>query len=265
MSYAIPSVKDLYKAGAHFGHRRNHTDARSHKFIFGYKNKVAVIDLEKTIVLIESALKEVAKVASEGSGVIFVGTKLQVKDLVQKAAESIDQSYVIERWPGGLITNYEMVSKRIKEMIRVEKELVEGKYDTLKKKEKLKIEKDLKKAHEIFGGLKNLERKPGLIFVVDAKKEMIAIKEGKKDKIPVIGICDTNSNPQTVDFPIVANDDSKQTVEILLNLVAETYKTNFKPKEIVEEPKESPESTEPKKSFKSRYSGSNDSRKAKTN
>jgi small subunit ribosomal protein S2 len=244
MSYSIPTVQEMFKAGAHFGHRKNHTDARSHKYIFGYKNKVAVIDLEKTRVLIEKALEQVEKKATEGAHIIFVGTKLQVQDLIKSAAESIDQSYVIERWPGGLITNFEMLIKRIKNMVKIENDLAEGKFEDLKKKEVLKIEKDLKKAHAIFGGLKNLERKPGLVFVVDAKKENIAILEARKQGITVIGICDTNSNPQAVDFPIVANDDSRKTVEMILSLVTDVYKKNFKPKEVAPEGEQAVETPE---------------------
>lgn len=223
-------IKALFKAGAHFGHQRSKTDARSAKFIYAFKNRIAVIDLVKTQKLIEEALSFVEKVAKEGGTFIFVGTKLQAKEYVKKAAQETKMPYIIERWPGGLLTNYEMVTKSIKKMIKTSEDLAENKLDHLTKAERLKIEKDLLKSENIFGGLRELSRIPEAIVVVDATKEDIVIKEAKVKGIPVIALCDTNCNPKTVDYPIVTNDDSRKAIELIVGMIADTIKENFQAK-----------------------------------
>ncbi len=230
MAQTIPTLADLFKSGAHFGHRRNHTDARSHKFVHSYKNKVAVINLEKTIEQLTVALSEIKALSAKGATFIFVGTKLQAKDIVKKTAEELSSQYIIERWPGGLLTNFDVLIKGIKKMNKTEDDLANNKLTHLKKKEILKIQKDLAKQKTIFGGLKNLVGKPDMVIVVDAKQEDIAIKEAIKGGIPVVGICDTNSNPNIVDYPIVANDDSRKTIELILGLIRDEIKANYKPK-----------------------------------
>lgn len=230
MAQTIPTLADLFKSGAHFGHRRNHTDARSHKFVHSYKNKVAVINLEKTIEQLTVALSQIRALSAKGATFIFVGTKLQAKDIVKKTAEELSSQYIIERWPGGLLTNFEVIIKGIKKMNKTEDDLANNKLTHLKKKEVLKIQKDLAKQKTIFGGLKNLVGKPDMVIVVDAKQEDIAIREAIKGGIPVVGICDTNSNPNIVDYPIVANDDSRKTIELILGLIRDEIKANYKPK-----------------------------------
>jgi small subunit ribosomal protein S2 len=230
MANSLPTITDLFKAGAHFGHRRNHTDARSHEYVFSYRNRVAVINLEKTAEQIQKALEEIAVIAAKGGSFLFVGTKLQAKELVRKAAEETGSTYIVERWPGGLLTNYDVIIKGIKKMNKTEEDLAENKLTHLKKKEVLKIEKDLAKQKTIFGGLKTLDGKPDLIIVVDAKQEDIAVAEARNQGVPIVGICDTNSNPRIIDFPIVANDDSRKTIELILNQIVGAIKSNFKPK-----------------------------------
>lgn len=234
MVQTIPTLADLFKSGAHFGHRRNHTDARSHKFVHSYKNKVAVINLEKTIEQLTVALSEIRALAAKGATFIFVGTKLQAKDIIKKTAEELSSQYIIERWPGGLLTNFDVIIKGIKKMNKAEDDLANNKLAHLKKKEILKIQKDLAKQKNIFGGLKNLTGKPDMIIVVDAKQEDIAIKEAIKEGVPVTAICDTNSNPGIVNYPIVANDDSRKTIELILGLIRDEIKANFKSKVIEE-------------------------------
>jgi small subunit ribosomal protein S2 len=235
MAQTIPTLADLFKSGAHFGHRRNHTDARSHKFVHSYKNKVAVINLEKTVEQLSVALSEIRALAAKGATFIFVGTKLQAKDIVKKTAEELSSQYIIERWPGGLLTNFDVIIKGIKKMNKTEDDLANNKLSHLKKKEILKIQKDLAKQKNIFGGLKNLTGKPDMVIVVDAKQEDIAIKEATKESIPVTAICDTNSNPGIVSYPIVANDDSRKTIELILGLIRDEIKANLKSKVIDEE------------------------------
>jgi len=224
----LPTIKDLYKAGSHFGHLKSRSDARSKPFVFTYRNKVAVIDLSKTIKSLETALEIIKENASKGAQFLFVGTKMQAQGPIKEIADTTDQPYIIERWPGGLISNFEIVSKTIKKMIATEKDLAEGKLDHLKKKEHLKIEKDLTKTKRVFGGLKKLVRKPDVIFLIDAKEESNAVAEAKRSGIPVVALCDTTSNPREVTYPIVANDDSIATIKVVLDLVTQAIKTNYK-------------------------------------
>jgi len=228
----LPTIKELYKAGAHFGHLRSRSDARSRDFIFTYRNRVAVIDLEKAIKSIETTLQFIQRVSQEGGQFIFVGTKMQAKDEIKRVADELKMPYIIERWPGGLITNFEVVDKSIKKMMKTEKDLSENKLDHLKKKERLKIEKDLAKTRKIFGGLSTMSQKPDALIVIDAKEELIAINEAKKANVPIIAICDTNSNPRSIEYPIVVNDDSRSTIILIMNLIQQTIKQNFKSKRI---------------------------------
>jgi len=225
-----PTIEELFKAGAHFGHSKTRSDARSHRFVYTYRNKISIINLEKTREMIEAALKYVEQKAKDGGVFLFVGTKLQAKEKVKETADKLSMPYIIERWPGGLLTNYEIISKTIRKMIKNETDLAESKLDYLKKKEKVKLDKDLKKMNMVFGGLKGLEKKPDVLIVVDAKEETNAIAEARKLNIKVIAIADTNANPKEIDFPIVANDDSKATITLILDLISETIKNNYKPK-----------------------------------
>ncbi|MFH1855010.1 MAG: 30S ribosomal protein S2 [bacterium] len=223
-------IKELFKAGAHFGHQRSRTDARSSEYIYAFKNRIAVIDLEKTQKLINDSLSFISKRAQEGAVFLFVGTKLQAQEAVKKYAKELEMPYVIERWPGGLLTNFEIVFKSIKKMVKTEEDLAEGKFEHLTKKERLKIDKDLRKSELIFGGLKKLEKMPDVLIAVDASKESIAIKEAQNKKIPVIAICDTNTNPRIIDYPIVSNDDSTSSVDLVLGLIAKEIKENYIPR-----------------------------------
>ncbi len=225
-----PTIEELFKAGAHFGHSKTRSDARSHRFVYTYRNKISIINLEKTREMLEAALKYVEQKAKDGGVFLFVGTKLQAKEKVKETADKLSMPYIIERWPGGLLTNYEIISKTIRKMIKNETDLAESKLDYLKKKEKVKLDKDLKKMNMVFGGLKGLEKKPDVLIVVDAKEETNAITEARKSNIKVIAIADTNANPQEIDFPIVANDDSKATITLILDLISKTIQNNYKPK-----------------------------------
>ena len=233
MTTQIPTIKELFKAGAHFGHHRERTDARTHPYVFTYKNKISIINLEKTRGMICQAVEVIEVVASKGGKFLFVGTKTQAKNKVKEIAEATKQPYIIERWPGGLLTNYQEVSKSIKRMQKTEEDIAENKYEHLTKRERLEIERNLRKTKIIFGGLKELDRKPDVVIIVDAKEEMNALLEAKKAKAKVIALCDTNANPQIIDFPILLNDDSKSTIELVLNLFSQAITKNYKeaPKE----------------------------------
>ena len=230
MAEKIPTLEELFKAGAHFGHSKSRSDARSHRFVYTYRNKISIINLEKTQEMLQKALDYIEEQARSGSVFLFVGTKLQAKEKVKETAEKLDMPYVIERWPGGLLTNYAIISKTIKKMVKSETDLAEEKLDYLKKKERVKLEKDLRKMNNIFGGLKKMDKKPDVLIVVDAKQEQNAIAEAKKSHIKVIAMADTNANPREIDFPIVANDDSKATISLILDLMTQTIEKNFKAK-----------------------------------
>lgn len=228
MSTQIPTVKELFRVGAHFGHHRERTDARTHPYVFGYKNKISIINLERTREMIEKAVKLLEETASKGGKFLFVGTKIQAKQKIKEVAEALGQSYVIERWPGGLLTNYQEVSKSINKMKKTEEDIANNKYEHLTKRERLEIDRSLRKTEVIFGGLKKLEKKPDVMIIVDAKEEMNALLEAKKAGLRVIALCDTNSNPTIIDLPVILNDDSKSTIELVLGLFAETIKKNYK-------------------------------------
>jgi len=226
----MPTIKELFKAGAHYGHRRDKTDARSNAYVFGYFNRVSVINLEKTVDSLQKALDFLAEQAKESATILFVGSKEQAQNKIKEVAEALKMPYIIKRWPGGLLTNYDVVSKAIRKMVKTEKDLAENAYEHLKKKERLMIQKDLEKSKQIFGGLAVLEAKPDVVFIIDAENESIALKEAIRDEIPVVSISDTASNPKAIDYPIVANDDSQKTIEIIMDLVKDTIQKNFKPK-----------------------------------
>lgn len=236
MNTQIPTIKELFKVGAHFGHHRERTDARTHPYVFTYKNKISIINLEQTREMIGKSLEIIEDTSSRGGKFLFVGTKFQAKVKVKEVAEAVKQPYVIERWPGGLLTNFNEVSKSIKKMQKIEEDFSQNKYEHLTKRERLEIERSLKKTQVIFGGLKELNKRPDVVIIVDAKEEMNALLEAKKAGVKVIALCDTNANPKIIDQPIILNDDSKSTIELVLNLFAETIKKNYKeaPKEDAE-------------------------------
>lgn len=267
MSVKIPTVKELFKAGAHYGHHRERTDARTHPFVFTYKNKISIINLEKTRTMLEAAVRVIEETASNGGKFLFVGSKFQAKNIIKEVAEKTNQPYVIERWPGGLLTNYQEVSKSIRRMLKTREDIAENKYEHLTKRERLEIDKKLKKTEVIFGGLKDLDKKPDVLIIVDAKEEMNALLEGKKAGAKVIALCDTNSNPQIVDYPVILNDDSKTTLALVLNLFKDAIEQNYKvasseeggaKSEVAEAPatEESEKSEKPKKEIEKKTESS---------
>jgi len=228
MSGNAPTVKELFKTGAHVGHLRSKTDARTHKFVYVFKNRIAVIDLDQTERQIQEMLKYLNAKAKEGALILFSGTKMQAKDKIKEIATQLKMPYVNQRWPGGLITNFSVVSKSIKKMVKTEKDLAENKFEHLTKNERLQIEKNLEKSKMIFDGLRDLERIPDVLFIVDAKEEDIAILEAKAKGIPVVALCDTNTNPNKIDYPIIINDDSKKSIDLVLDIIAEEIAKNYK-------------------------------------
>lgn len=216
------SLQDLLMAGTHFGHLTRRWNPKMKPYIFMEKNGIYIIDIKKTITMLERACEEVARIVRSGEKILFVGTKKQAKEIIKIEANRSNQYYVNERWLGGALTNFLTVKKSIKHLKNLEKKGTDGTYDKLVKKEILKIEREKEKLERILGGIKDMTKLPGAIFVVDVKKEAIAVHEADKLNIPIIGIIDTNSDPDLIDFPIPGNDDAFKSINIITHAISET-------------------------------------------
>ena len=214
-------VEEMAKAGLHFGHRTSKVHPKMQPFIYGIRNTVHIIDLEKTKEKFIEALKFIQELILEKKILLLVGTKIQTKNLVKEVGTELSLPYVAERWLGGTLTNFETIKKRIEYFKDLEKKKTSGELDKYTKKEKAKIDKELKDLEIKFGGIKDLEKLPDAIFVSDIKKDLLAVKEARKKDIRVIGVSDTNTDPTLVDFPIPANDDAISSVKYILAKVRE--------------------------------------------
>jgi len=208
--------KDLLDAGVHFGHLTRKWDPRMAPYIFMEKNGIHIIDLNKTLACLEEASNAIKQIVRSGKKIMFVATKKQAKDLVAAEAQRLNMPYVTERWLGGMLTNFATIRKSLKKMSSLEKLMKEDGYKNLAKKERLMVSRQKEKMETILGGIADLSRLPAALFVVDIKREHIAIAEAQKLGIPVFALVDTNSNPNEVDFPIPANDDAFKSVSLLV-------------------------------------------------
>ncbi|MGA2297340.1 MAG: 30S ribosomal protein S2 [FCB group bacterium] len=220
MSHSV-EIEQLLEAGAHFGHLTRRWNPKMEKFIFGERNGIHIIDLRKTQVLLDNARNVILDIASKGKIVMFVGTKQQAKATVEDQAKRAGINYVTERWLGGMLTNFSTIRKSIKRLSAIDKMEVDGTFEKITKKERLLLTREKDRLRKVFGGIEDMTRLPGALFVVDIKKEHIAVKEAKILDIPVIALVDTNCDPEFVDFPIPANDDSIKTVEIVAKVMAD--------------------------------------------
>lgn len=221
MSQHYLSIESLLESGAHFGHLTRRWNPKMNQFIFTERNGIHIIDLRKTQVLVDYAREAVNEIAMKGRIVLFVGTKTQAKSVIREQASSCEMNYVCERWLGGMLTNFSTIRKSIKRLNAIDKMEVDGTFEKITKKERLLITRERDRLRKVFGGIETMTRLPGALFVVDIKKEHLAIKEAKILGIPVIGIVDTNTDPEMVDFPIPANDDSIKTIELITHVLAE--------------------------------------------
>ncbi|EIM75431.1 30S ribosomal protein S2 [Nitritalea halalkaliphila LW7] len=210
--------KDLLDAGVHFGHLTRKWDPRMAPYIFMEKNGIHIIDLNKTLVCLEEASNAIKQIVRSGKKVMFVATKKQAKDLVAEEAKRLNMPYVTERWLGGMLTNFATIRKSLKKMSSIDKMMKEESYKNMAKKERLMITRQREKLETVLGGIADLTRLPAALFVVDIKREHIAIAEAQKLGIPVFALVDTNSNPNEVDFPIPANDDAFKSISLLVKL-----------------------------------------------
>jgi len=215
------TLQDLLMAGTHFGHLTRRWNPKMKKFIFMEKNNIYIIDIKKTLALLQRACEEVANIVRSGERLLFVGTKKQARSIIRMEAERCNQFYMNERWLGGTLTNFITVKKSIKRLKNLEKMATDGSYDKLNKKEILGIEKEKEKLDKVLGGIKDMTKLPGALFVVDIKKESIAVKEAARLNIPIVGLIDTNSDPDAVDFPIPGNDDAFKSINLISHALAD--------------------------------------------
>jgi small subunit ribosomal protein S2 len=218
----LPELLDLLKSGVHFGHQSSRWHPKMEKYIFGARNGVHIIDLEKTQEQLTQADAFIKKIVGNGGAILFLGTKKQVKESLKKAADECRAYYLNERWIGGFLTNFGQVSKLVKKYNSLVKQRDSGELSKYTKKEQVDFEKEIKKLGDIVYGVKDMEKLPDVIFVWDVKSEKTAINEAKVKNIPIIGICDTNTNPEGIDYVIPANDDASKGIDILLKFIAES-------------------------------------------
>ena len=216
---ARTSFDTLLAAGAHFGHLKRKWNPAMAPYIFMERNGIHIIDLHKTVAKTEIAADALKQIAKSGKRILFVATKKQAKDVVAEKAAAINMPYVIERWPGGMLTNFPTIRKAVKKMANIDKLLTDGTYDKLSKRENLQVRRKRAKLEKNLGSIADLTRLPSALFVVDVTKEHIAVSEANRLGIPVFAIVDTNSNPNGVDFVIPANDDASKSVEVILDAV----------------------------------------------
>lgn len=214
-------IEEMARAGLHFGHKISRVHPKMKPFIFGTRNTVHIIDLEKTKEKLIQALEFIKNLISENKTLLVVGTKVQIKDLVEEFAKECNLPYVNERWLGGTFTNFEIIKKRVDYFKELERKKVEGEFEKYTKKERKKIDEELRNLELKFGGIKNLEKLPEAILVLDMKKDSLAVKEAKRKGVKIIGIADTNVDPTLADYPIPANDDAISSIKYILDKIKE--------------------------------------------
>jgi small subunit ribosomal protein S2 len=244
----LPSVtiKELLEAGVHFGHQTKRWNPKMKDYIYGERNGIHIIDLQKTQKLFLEALEFISNKVAEGKDILIVGTKKQAQDIVEEEAKRAEAFYVNQRWVGGLLTNFPVVRKSIDKLIDLEEMKIDGRWELLSKKEQSRLEKVIKKLQRNFSGIKNMRALPGVLFVIDSAKEIIAVTEARKVGIPVVAVIDTNGDPDLVDYVIPGNDDAIRAVKLYMTKVADTV-IEGKSKRIAEsvQPKEEGESASP--------------------
>ncbi len=217
---SVVAMKQLLEAGVHFGHQTRRWDPKMAEYIFQARNGIHIIDLQKTSKKLDEAYAFVKEQVEEGKKILFVGTKKQAQECVKEAAQKCGMYYVDQRWLGGMLTNFDTIQKRIDRLKELEEMEENGTFDVLPKKEVILLKKEMGKLEKNLGGIKDMNTIPGMIFLVDPKKERIAILEAKKLNIPVVGLVDTNCNPEELDYPIPGNDDAIRSVKLIADVIA---------------------------------------------
>ncbi len=252
------NFQELLDAGVHFGHLKRKWNPAMKPYIFMERNGIHIIDLHKTVVKIDEAANALKQIAKSGRKVLFVATKKQAKDIIADKVGSVNMPYVVERWPGGMLTNFPTIRKAIKKMGSIDKLMNDPSYTSLSKRERLQISRQRAKLEKTLGSIADLTRLPAAMFVVDVMKEHIAIKEAKRLNIPVFGMVDTNSNPADVDFVIPANDDASKSIELITDIMTKAIKEGLEERKVDKVDTEDKEKKAPAKGGKR-----NDNRRSK--
>ena len=218
---SVVSMKQLLEAGVHFGHQTRRWNPKMSRFIFTERNGIYIIDLQKTVKKIEEAYSFIREVAETGKPILFVGTKKQAQDSIKEEAERSGMYYVNERWLGGMLTNFQTIQKRISRLRELENMENNGVFDVLPKKEVITLRHEMERLQKFLGGIKNMDKLPGALFVIDPRKERIAVAEARKLGLPIVAIVDTNCDPDEVDYVIPGNDDAIRAVKLLTAKVAD--------------------------------------------
>ena len=218
---AVISMKQLLEAGVHFGHQTRRWNPKMAKYIFTERNGIYIIDLQKTVRKVDEAYNFIRSVAEEGKTVLFVGTKKQAQEAVKEEAQRAGQFFVNERWLGGMLTNFQTIQKRIRRLKDLEAMETDGTFEVLTKKEVMQLRHEMERLEKYLGGIKDMNKLPGALFVVDPRKEKIAVAEARKLNIPIVAIVDTNCDPDEVDYVIPGNDDAIRAVKLLTQAMAD--------------------------------------------
>ena len=238
--------KQLLDAGVHFGHLKRKWNPNMAPYIFMEKNGIHIIDLQKTIVKIDEAADALKQIARSGRKVMFVATKKQAKTIVAEKVSAVNMPYVVERWPGGMLTNFPTIRKAVKKMSTIDKMIKDSSWDNLSKREKLQITRQRAKLEKILGSIVDLTRLPAALFIIDVMKEKIAVREAQRLSIPIFGMVDTNSDPNGIDFVIPANDDASQSIDLIVGVMCDAIKDGLSDRKVerdVDEKDEKPLST----------------------
>tara|TARA_B100000900_G_C20403551_1_gene643759 strand:- start:30 stop:794 length:765 start_codon:yes stop_codon:yes gene_type:complete len=228
-------IKELIESGVHFGHLTRKWNPNMSPYIYMERNGIHIINLYKTSSKIQEAIKALNKIAQSGRKILFVATKKQAKDIVSEMAKKVKMPYITERWPGGMLTNFVTIRKAVKKMTSIDRMKKDGTFETLSKKEKLQVDRLREKLDKNLGSISEMTRLPGAVFIVDIKREHIAIKEAQKLKIPIFAMVDTNSDPRDVDFVIPSNDDASKSIRKVLSIVVESIKEGLSERQKLKE------------------------------
>ncbi|MYB21525.1 MAG: 30S ribosomal protein S2 [Chloroflexi bacterium] len=238
-------MRDLLEAGVHFGHQTGRWNPKMAPYIYGARNGVHILDLAQTVTRLEEATEFVRELSASGQQVLFVGTKRQAQDVIRNEADRANMPYVVTRWLGGTLTNFPTIRKRVDYMIELERREEAGQLDLLPKKEALKLRDKLTRLHRYLRGLRDMNQTPGALFVVDVPREHIAVAEARRLKIPIIAVCDTNSDPNLIDYPIPSNDDAIRAVRLLTAQIADAAQSGGMMRQSAVEGDDGFEETEP--------------------
>ncbi len=242
---ASTNYKELLEAGVHFGHLTRKWDPKMAPYIFMEKNGIHIIDLNKTLVALDEATSAIKNIAKSGRKIMFVATKKQAQDIVAEEARRLKMPYVTDRWLGGMLTNFATVRKSLKKMSTIDKMMKDNTaYAAIAKRERLMLSREREKLDRVLGGIADLSRLPAALFIVDVKREHIAVKEAHKLNLPVFAVCDTNSNPESVDFPIPANDDASKSISLIVSIMGKAIEEGLSERKVDKEETERKRSEE---------------------